>query len=275
MSRARKPGTGKGGRASKSRRGATPGAGQERPVVPLRVGGNPATDPAAAHRLHLGGVAGSVYTNGVCQRLARPFESLNLGESGMAFVLGLIEKMAPRDPLEEMLVVQALMAHLRAMHLSDLSWRQTGTENLKAVNEHADRASNTFRRLMLALGEYRRPPRAGDSFTAIRQANIAGQQIVMNAETPARNPANEQGCGDGERGTDEPGTTLLPPLAGGAGLPAGFGAAREALGAEHGAEDGRGQGPEPDERVEARGAVRVDAGGDGAARQGAAGVAGD
>lgn len=256
--------------APDSGKAAVPASGPKGVEVSLRIGGDPATNPEAAHRLHLGAVAGAVYTNGVCERLARPFANLNLGESGLAFVLGLIEKMAPRDPFEEMLVVQALMAHLRAMHLSDLSWRQTGTENLKAVNEYADRASNTFRRLVLALTEYRRPPRMGDSFTAIRQANIAGQQVVMNAETRARNPANEQGCDDGETGTGSAGigdrsTTALPPLAGGVGVPAGLGAAREALGAEHRAEDGGGEDPEPDERVEARGPGRGDPGGAGVA----------
>jgi hypothetical protein len=221
--------------------------------VPVR--GNPADDPAAAHLVHLGAVAGAVYSNGVSERLAAQFKSWDLGESGLTFVLGLIEKMAPRDPLEEMLVVQALMAHLRAMHLSDLSWKQVETENVKAVNEYADRASNTFRRLMLALAEYRRPPRAGDSFTAIRQANIAGRQVVMNAENPAGSPSNEQGCHDGATQSRDARPTALPPLAGGAGLAPGLGGAGEALGAVHRAEDGRGEGEEPDERVEARGPV--------------------
>ena len=97
--------------------------------------------------------------------------------------LELVERMKPRDPLEEMLVTQCLWAHSRVAHLSMLANQQTDVETLQQVNDSADTASNTFRRLMLALVEYRRPLKMGDNFTAIKQANIANQQVVHNAES--------------------------------------------------------------------------------------------
>jgi hypothetical protein len=103
----------------------------------------------------------------------------------------------------------------------------------------------------------------GTAVTAIRQATIAGQQVVMNAENPAGSPSNEQGCRDGATQSRDARPTALPPLAGRAGLAPGLGGAGEALGAVHRAEDGRGQGEEPDERVEAWGAVPRGPGGPG------------
>jgi hypothetical protein len=48
---------------------------------------------------------------------------------------------------------------------------------------------------MLALDEYRRPRRGGDSYTQIQQANIANQQIVDNRKTSnAETTTNEQRC---------------------------------------------------------------------------------
>ena len=98
---------------------------------------------------------------------------------------------------------------------------------------------------MLALAEYRRPRRGGDTFTAIRQANIAGQQVVQNGEIRAsENATNEQGAAEAAK--------ALPADPGGAGVLAGLGCPRDAVGAGHRAEDAPGQGPQPDERLEAR-----------------------
>jgi len=47
---------------------------------------------------------------------------------------------------------------------------------------------------MLALAEYRRPPKAGACYTAINQANIAAQQIVNTGAATDGNATNEQGC---------------------------------------------------------------------------------
>jgi len=81
------------------------------------------------------------------------------------------------------------------LHLTDLAGHQHDPDRARTLNELADRASNTFRRQMLALREYRRPHRAADPLTTIRQANIAQQQIVQNLErTQDENATSEQGC---------------------------------------------------------------------------------
>lgn len=213
------------------------------PVVQLD--GNPDTDPDAARQLHTNAIAGGVYARALGHRIAGVFDGMNLDQSAMLYIEDLIERMAPRDPMEEMLVVQAVMAHARVLHLTDYANQQDQLESVRIVNEYADRASNTFRRLMLALAEYRKPPRTGDSYTAIRQANIAGQQVVMNGETPQpANATNEQGCGPADQ-SHEPRTPppVLHAEPAGPGIPASVGPAREALGAIHRAEDAAGQSP--------------------------------
>lgn len=221
----------------------------------LTVKADPNTDRASARRVHLEAMLGGVYATSIGSRIRKMFEGFDLSESAMLYARDMLERMAPRDPMEEMLIAQALAAHSRVMHLTSLANSQESLGNIRTVHEYADRASNTYRRLMLALAEYRKPPRAGDSFTAIKQANIAGQQVVMNSEnSPRQSATNEQGFRDApdtqERSTET--STALPADTGGTGIPPSSGGLREALGAIHGTEDTRGQGPKPDERLEAR-----------------------
>jgi hypothetical protein len=215
-------------------------------------------DPAEAHSVHGVLHPGSVYSAAVKRSLARVLGDADPTGSAIAFAARVVERMEPRDPLEEMLVLQALMAHARVLHLTGFANQQDSLPALKAVHEYADRASNTFRRLMLALAEYRKPPRHGGQFTAIRQANIAEQQVVLNGESrDGGNATNEQGC-DAHAG-HQPGSGAAPPDLSPqprrAGVAEGVGAASTALGEVHRSPDTRGQGPEQDERVAARGAL--------------------
>jgi hypothetical protein len=66
------------------------------------------------------------------------------------FVAAIMESVQPRDAIEEMLALQI------------------------------------FRKQMLALAEYRRPPRT-DSFVTIKQANVAQQQVIHHDQN--QNPA--------------------------------------------------------------------------------------
>ncbi len=224
---------------------------EKRQVTPPLAQLAKSTDPKAARLLHGSILPAAVYSNACRQRLAGIFGDVDLGASAITYADDLIERMAPRDPAEEMLIVQMLMAHSRVMHLTSLANVQECLEPLRIVNEYADRASNTYRRLMLALAEYRRPLRGGDSFTAIKQANIAGQQVVMNgATTPSENATNEQGSAPRADPREAP--AALPAEPRGAGIAPVIGAAREAVGAINGAEDARGQGPKPDECTQAR-----------------------
>jgi len=215
--------------------------------TPFRLPGNPGTDKRAARKLHGPGFAGMVYGNAVQRRMSVLAGGFNVADSGCNYVEDVLERMGPQDPLEEMLIQQAVLAHARVLHLTEYANRQERLEAVKVAHEYADRASNTYRRHMLALAEYRRPPRPGDSFTAIRQANIAGQQVVQNGEIRASgNATNEQGS--------EPARApqALPAEPGGAGIFAGLCTPREAVGAIHGAAYRRGEVPKPDERLEAR-----------------------
>jgi hypothetical protein len=124
-----------------------------------------------------------------------------------------------------------MCAHARVMHLTDLANKQTTLNNVKTINEYADRASNTYRGLLIALGELRRPPKGpegprrapkgGDSYTAVRQADFAGQQVVMNGEpgtsADSMNTTNEQGFNDDDTPPDDP--QALPAEPGGARVP--------------------------------------------------------
>jgi len=216
-------------------------------TTPFSLPGHPSTDKAAARKLYGTGLGGMVFGSAVQQRLGQLCSGVNLNDGGCNFIEDMLARMAPRDPLEEMLVIQAALAYARVLHLTEYANRQERLESIRTVNEYADRASNTYRRLMLALAEYRRPARGGDSFTAIRQANIAGQQVVQNGEVrTSKKATNEQGSEVSEAPqalpTDSKGPVVL----------AGLGTPREAVGTVHGAKDTRGEGPEPDERAEAR-----------------------
>jgi hypothetical protein len=171
-----------------------------------------------------------------------------------AYAQAVIADMAPRDAAEEMLIAQLLFAHARVMRLTALANQQIGLESLRVVHEYADRASNTYRRLMLALAEYRRPPHTGDTFAMVKQTNIAGQQVIQNHENSTTNATNEQGSkpipGDARSTPASP--PALPADTGGIGFPAFIRPARETVDAVHRSPDTRRQGPIAAERDEAR-----------------------
>lgn len=203
------------------------------------------------HRL----AAGDVYRQQLASLPMREGLKALLDSSGGAYTRDLIARVNPRDPLEEMLVEQCIWAHGRVRHLSALANQQTDLDAVRQVNDSADKASNTFRRLMLALREYRQPPRPGDQFTAIKQANIANQQVVQNLEPEKQNASNEKGFANDasiDSDLEQAPPASLPAEPGGACLTAAEHPAGEAVGAHDGAEDGRGQGSLADERVEAR-----------------------
>ena len=123
---------------------------------------------------------------------------------------------------------------------------------MRVLNDACDRAANTFRKLMLALAEYRRPPRS-DAFVSIKQANVAGQQVVHNAAAEAgqqaqaekvQNASNEQGFGQSP--------AQLPVIPEGLGGAAGIGSQKSAVGGQHRAKDLAGKGTIADQQPEAR-----------------------
>jgi hypothetical protein len=159
-----------------------------------------------------------------------------------------------------MLLVQMAWTHARLARLSAIAHEQERRANVQVVHDACDRAANTFRRQMLTLAEYRRPAQPG-SFVAIKQANLANQQVVQNVECPNAIASNEQG----------PATAALPPVAERFDLPAGNGAAKQAVAAEHRPQDGGRQGPIQAERHKARRAQRTKPSSVAGAERGAAG----
>jgi hypothetical protein len=210
------------------RKAMTPPAPQPSPPAATP---DPYATPETARAVHGKSMAGIVYANALAQRIAKMFPR-SLTNSAMVYMEDLILRMDPRDPVEEMLVVQLVLTHARVLHLTDCANRQESLDKLRGVNECADRASNTYRRLMLALPEYRRPP-SSSSFTAIHQANFASQQVIQSNETGTA--TNEQGCQ----------ARQAPPLsvdASGPLVPPGFRVEREAMAAIDWAAHPRGQG---------------------------------
>jgi hypothetical protein len=158
------------------------------------------------------------------------------------FIQAIRDSVLPRDAIEEMLVVQMAWTHARLAKLSAIANNQEQRRNMQAVHDACDHAANTFRRQMLTLAEYRRPALPGN-FMAIKQANIAHQQVVQNVENPQNEIAsNEQGSA----------RAALPPVVEGIELPAGNGAEKQAVAAEHRPQDNSWQGPIQAERNEAR-----------------------
>jgi len=160
----------------------------------IALHGSSPRDPKIGKQVHINIMTSAIHTNGLSNRIERMIEGIDLAETSDGFVEHVFNSMGPRDPAEEMLISQPIIAHTRAMQLADLAMSRTDIDQIRIINEYADKAANTYRRLMLALDEYRRPRRGGDNYTQIQQANIANQQIVDNREiSNEKNTTNEQG----------------------------------------------------------------------------------
>ena len=224
---------------------ASHGVTESGPKLRFDVRGDPESDPQAAKRAHAHAVTGIVYANALGQKVDGLLRGLNVDQGAITYATDMIERMAPRDPAEEMLVVQMILAHVRTLHLTSKATEQRRLDSLRIVNEYVDRASNTYRRLMLALSEYR-PPRRSPNVTSIGQANIADKQVVWNGRGDCENSTNEQGsdssCGE----------TPLPPLGSGAGGPESLGETSPAVAVRDRPPNSGRQGAQQNERVETR-----------------------
>ncbi len=151
---------------------------------------------------------------------------------------------------------EALWAHARAARLSQLMADSSDINHTRTLSEAADRASNTFRRLMTALDEHRRPSAKTSRPTTFAQTNIAGQQIIQNnlsansAAVP-KNPSNELGYDHAARQLSAD-TQGLPIDAGRTTVSAGSRATEPAVGKSDRPENHDGQGSFEDECDETR-----------------------
>jgi hypothetical protein len=203
----------------------TPGSPPGRRAITL-----PGKDDAAGQRR----MAKAVYLDtvgiGVLASQHEWFVSDKTGEGATAFVGAIKESVRPRDVIEEMLCLQMAFTHARIAKLSLQAIQQVDRNNVQVVNDACDRAANPFRRQMLALGEYRRPPRS-DAFVAIKQANVAAQQVVQNVE----NQNGRNGIASNEQRSTT--STALPPIADRASIPAGVGAEKSTVAMEQRSSD--------------------------------------
>lgn len=160
---------------------------------------DPQQSKAARRELH-----GSTLTGGVYHSLVHaaiigiwgPDDSLSNSTCATSVLNAgdFLRRMQPRDAMEEMLLSQALWTHGRIILLTQAIAQECNIDLLERLSEIIERASNTFRRQLLALAEYRRPPAVRGPVTSIEQANIASQQIIVNRqEHTNENTTNEQG----------------------------------------------------------------------------------
>ena len=68
----------------------------------------------------------------------------------------ILDRMAPKDPLERMMCEQMVWCHYRIAALSMRATRTRDFDRMCRVHELVERAMNTYRRGILALKEYRR-----------------------------------------------------------------------------------------------------------------------
>jgi hypothetical protein len=129
-----------------------------------------------------------------------------------------LKRMNAADPAEEMLVTQMVLAHARLLKLSRMANQET-FKGIRAIAEACDSASNTYRRLLLALTEYRHPRRNAATINSVRQTNIADKQVIQQqapqappspADPAAAKPDSQTEETSNEKGWPAPPASLLP-----------------------------------------------------------------
>jgi len=129
----------------------------------------------------------------------------------------LLVQLDPQDAAEKMLVTQMIATFGRSMFLSRFANRQKHPKWFGLVSAECGRAMNLYRKQMQSLAEYRRPRRT--VFTAIRNANIAGQQVVVTGGATPIDPQREDGYAETVQTAGQAKATL-PPVGRGKGRPA-------------------------------------------------------
>lgn len=104
----------------------------------VKIGGDPDRDVAAARKLHTKTLPGIVYANTLAPQIETLFVDADLSKIAILYAEEVIERMSPRDPLEEMLIGQMLVTHGRVLHLNCLATQQTDLNALRIVNEYVN-----------------------------------------------------------------------------------------------------------------------------------------
>jgi len=94
----------------------------------------------------------------------------------------------PSDPIEVLMIEQIALAHFRVGQLHAKAESAESTEAVKAYSSAAIRLTGEFRRLSLALRQYRQPTQT-KHFTVVKQQNLAESQQI--AQLNSSQPQNE------------------------------------------------------------------------------------
>jgi hypothetical protein len=190
------------------------------------------------------------FGGGIMQRQIGTLLDEKLSAGATDFIGAIIQSVKPRDLVERMLCVQMAWTHARLARLSVTAASQENIKSFAVVHQAADAATNTFRRLMQALADYR-APRRGEGFTAVKNQYNANQQVVQNGNPEIGDATNEQGL----PAAAPTAASALPLDARRPCLATTVGASGEAVAVQHRSADGRGQGQGEAKRDEARRAV--------------------
>lgn len=156
-----------------------PQTGETAITPPTPPQGSREEEKAYARSIHGSLLAGVVYRD----QMRFVVDGSTYEETALDYAEDFVDRVGPQNALEAILAAELLWSHTRAAALSIRACRETGPQRLRTINQAADGASNTSRKLVRALTDCRRPRRGGDTF--INQANLAGQQVVNN-EQPAK-----------------------------------------------------------------------------------------
>lgn len=87
----------------------------------------------------------------------------------------------PTDPIERMMIEQLALAHFRVGRLHTRVAEARTVDEVKAFSAAATRLTGEFRRLALAIRQYRQPVQT-KHFTVVRQQNVAENQQIAYLE---------------------------------------------------------------------------------------------
>jgi len=159
-----------------------------------------------------------------------------------------VEAMKPRDALEKLALEQLMVHHARVLALSRQAAMNAEGDGVKVINEACDGASGSFRRLMTAFRDHRRPKDSGTSYT-IGQANVAQQQVIQTVQNPELSRGKYD---DQTRIGKQQEQAKLPAQPTRAAIPASFDPAPATMASKYRPQDSRGKSARQPQRAEAR-----------------------
>lgn len=133
----------------------------------------PGTNRKQAKAMHGKAMPNALYASSLMNLMKGRFD-----ENAKLYAQTVHEEMNPRDPAEAMLISQMLFAHAQVQHLTNLLGARPSVEGIRVIAEYTKKASNTYRRHMLAHAEKWRQPNSGDTLAVSRSrqnSSVAGR----------------------------------------------------------------------------------------------------